>query len=562
MKNFRYYFSAIAIFAMLFSSCSSEDNPSAIADQDKATLSFASALNDLIGSANKQAVGDLIPLCSDDAPAYVHVVLTGEENVGTMAVPLMIPVNETPIDEDGEMVYFTEESADLELTPGDYQLTYFAVYSDDDVLIWIAPTTGGDLADFVENALPIDISLGAGVKKYVDVEVLCFDDRMVNEYGYLFFDIIGKQAFEYCFFVNYCDEDGRHYPGHFEVTITLDDGTVLYDGELNDVSIAGEDPSASPLCLALPNIASYGDDYEYIHYEVTLVDWAEVYGSVGTYVESGSLSRNEIEANFDGDDNVYYEHIRFNCGDTPIDDDDDDDIPNNDDNCPNDYNPLQENSDGDSHGDACDNCPTEDNEDQADTDGDGFGDVCDVCEGYDDNVDSDGDGVPDGCDICEGYDDYIDSDDDGTPDGCDDDTEADLKNCETAFMVGDNTLISLDLGNKRWGWAEYFDEADGTYYFPIYAGAGQNDLTKGTEVGEVTLTVAGSNVTVVIDLFSGVDANKSHVYLNDAVPTTTAPGQYGEDSGSFDDEYSYDLTYSGDGDFWLIVHLEVCPERS
>ena len=46
------------------------------------------------------------------------------------------------------------------------------------------------------------------------------------------------------------------------------------------------------------------------------------------------------------------------------------------DNCPLVSNPGQQNSDGDSHGDACDNCPQTDNEDQADTDQNGFGDAC------------------------------------------------------------------------------------------------------------------------------------------------------------------------------------------
>ncbi|MDR9457491.1 MAG: hypothetical protein RI572_08785 [Salegentibacter sp.] len=549
MKNFKYYFSAIAIFAMLFTSCSTDDESSVIENQEQATLSFASALNDLMDNATKQSVGDLIPLCSDDAPAYVHVVLTGEENVGEMGDPLMIPVNETPIEEDGEMVYFTEESADLELTPGDYQLTYFAVFSEDDVLIWIAPVSGGELADFVDTPLPLDISLGAGVKKYVDVEVLCFDDRLVNEYGYLFFDIIGKEAFEYCFFVNYCDDDGRHYPGYYEVTITLDDGTVLYDGVTNTVSTEGEDPSAEPLCFALPNIASYGDDVEYIHYEVTLLDWDGVYGTVGDYTESGSLSRNDIEANFDGADNVDYEHIRFNCGDTPPPaDDDDDDVPNDDDNCPNVYNPDQENSDNDSHGDACDNCPFVDNEDQADTDGDGVGDACDQCPGEDDTIDDNDNGIPD----------CLEDDNGGG-----DDPVADLDDCETAFMVGNYTLQDLELGNARWGWALNFDGEDGTYEYNIYAGAAQNDTDKGTLVGVVTLEVDGDDVEVEIDLYGGVDAEGGHIYFDDEdAPTTTAPGQFGDELSEFDDIETWSTEYSGDGDFWLVVHLDVCPDES
>ncbi len=64
------------------------------------------------------------------------------------------------------------------------------------------------------------------------------------------------------------------------------------------------------------------------------------------------------------------------------------------DNCPDVWNPNQEDTDGDDVGDACDNCPNDANPDQADADGDGIGDVCDD--------DDDNDGVPDVEDQCPG----------------------------------------------------------------------------------------------------------------------------------------------------------------
>lgn len=503
MKNLKISFAAIAIFAMLFTSCSKEetsiDDPSA-----KATLSFGAALNDLAkqATATKQQAQDDFPECSDDAPAYVHVVLEGDENVGTIGDPLMIPVNDTPFDEDGDGVaeYFTEESSELELTPGSYELTYFAVYNDADELIWLAPTGDGDFAEWVDTALPLDISLGAGVKKYVDVDVLCFDNRMVNQYGYLFFDIIGTEAYEFCLFANYCPPNGRHYPAYYSVDVYLgtdDTGDLLYEGLTPDTDLTGEDPSAEPVCFALPNIASFDDDEDYIYWEATVLDWDDVYGEAEAITLSGTLSRNDIEANFDGDNNVDYTHLRFGCeddGNGPPQDDDGDGVPNEDDECPN----------------TPPNTPVDD----------------------------------DGCPI----------DDNGNGNGDD---------CETAIMFGNHTYLNdeddLTIGNN-WGWAQEFVEAeDGEYTFAIHAAAGQNNYEdNGWLAGEVTVTIDGENVEVAIVMEDDVDLEEVHIYFENEAPDTTAPGQYGNtDEDPDDDGETYNFT-DADGSFWLVVHTVAC----
>ena len=574
MKKFNHYLAWIAVFALFFTSCS-KDEP-AQNTTEKASLSFGAIVQDLATkSATKQAseVGDL-PACSDDTPAYVEIVLMQGETavVGTLADPFMVDLV------DGQL--FTEEVPELELAPGNYSLEHFSVYNDMGDLIWLAPK-GGTLAGWVDSPLPLSISLGAGVKKYVDVSVLCYDDRNVNEYGYLFFELDANKAFEFCFFANYCTPEGRHFPALYSVDISID-GEPVYTGEMNTVDFYDDgQPYAEPLCLALPDLAEYADDEAYIDYSITLLDWDGVYDAADMAPITGSLSRNDVMANFDGDDNVDYMHVRFNCGDTPPDDDDGDGVPNDEDICPGFDDNID--TDGDGVPDGCDICAGFDDsidtdgdgvpdgcdicagfDDSVDTDGDGVPDGCDICAGFDDSVDTDGDGVPDGCDICAGFDDSIDTDGDGVPDGCDEEDEGDvLEKCETAIMFGDNTWIDLGLTNSRWGWTEHFtNEGDGEYVYKIWAGAAQNDIEKGYYVGKVILNVDGDDITLEIVPFTGNQFDDIAVYFGDEAQTSIAAGQYDNTDGDGLYYVEGDDFEPVGNDFWFTVHIgEACPSR-
>lgn len=386
MKKYKILMACIAIFALLFTSCSKEEDSMQNSNADKATLSFGASLNDLLNKqpTTKSHFSDL-PECSSEAPATVKVVIS---QGGTAMPDLTLDVLSDDLDGDGDMDYYTDYSEDLELEPGTYSLEEFIVYDDDGNVIWIAPIDdgSGDFDGYVDNALPIDINLGAGVKKYVDVEVLCFDDREVNQYGYLFFDLIPKKLHELCFFVNYCADNGRHYTANYSLDLWYvndddDDNNnmQIIDGDMPNTGINNdEDYFANPLCVAVPEpIYGEGAEDDYLYYELTLEDWDGNYGDVDNSTTiSGYLSWNDVQEMLDrdGDDNtVDYLHLSFNCGDD-------------------------------------------------DGNGNGNGGECDL---EDPNADCDNDGVPNGQDQCEGYDDNMDYDGDGVPDGCDDDMDGD-----------------------------------------------------------------------------------------------------------------------------------------
>ncbi|MFD2518502.1 hypothetical protein [Salinimicrobium flavum] len=489
MKKINLLLACFAMFALVFTSCTKDD---ATGDNsgEKATLSFGAIVNDLANkSTNKQSDVDDLPVCSDDTPFYVEIVLLqGEEAiVGETGAPQRIDLVAGQV--------FTEEDPLLELDPGTYTLDHFAVYNEGGTLIWLAPK-GGVLAEFVDNPLPLNISLGAGVKKYVDVSVLCFDDRDVNEYGYLFFEFDKTEAFKFCFFANYCppEDNGKHKTANYSVNIWLgtdNTGTPLYTNESPVTSVnADGDYTAATTCFPLP----VNDDLDepYLYYEVTLLDWPGNYGTVApNTVKSGVLTAQDVMDNFVGEDDVDYEHLRFGCDDdtTPPMDSDNDGVIDDNDDCPDTPAGTEVDSDG---------CPV--NGGDQDSDEDGVLDSIDECDNTPVGAtvnevgcpDSDGDGVFDNIDNC-----------DDTPSG----VEVDANGCP----VGGNGCVDLpapcelDVPSEleEYCFETYVQEADSNGWITINSAA-EFDLYYDEGVvaevlSEVSITLNGSAVNVTLD---------------------------------------------------------------
>lgn len=451
MKIFYKLIASVLLLCIFFTSCTKEESGSVSEnDSEVATLAFGTFVNDL--NKQMQQVKDHLsdfPTCSEAVPSYVELRLTGESYTGPET--LEIALSDTPgdYDDDGIDEYFTLESDELELPAGDYQLTYFAVYDSADVLIWIAPSSTGSLGEYVNNPLPLNISLNAGTKKYVDVEVLCYDKRMVNEYGYLFFELETNLALDFCFFANFCDANERHFTAAYTVNIWygLDDtGVSLYSG-VGPQPMTNENGEfyAEPVCFALPELPEgFDEDDPYVYFEATLSDWEENYGDVDPFVISGTLSYNDIMANFDGEENVNYEHLRFGCGENggevgcdindPTLDCDEDGIDNGDENegCKNNPNPNCGNETcttpttwyEDADGDGLGNPNNTQNDCEQPT---GFVDNNDDCDDTDASIgeetiwylDADGDGLGDPAVsqlACEQPTGYVDNDNDVCPD--------------------------------------------------------------------------------------------------------------------------------------------------
>lgn len=312
---------ALMISLILFAtSCSKDDSSVTEKEMAKtATLSFGAALDDVLKSQlQKQQLQDL-PECSDAEPASVEFILSldGVNVVGDVGDLASVAINPEPNDSDNDGVeeYFTNDSAELELAPGNYVLEWFQVLDGQGNVIWAAPIDTGEPGNFsglVDAPLPLDINLGAGVKKYVPVGVLCWDDRLVNQYGYLFFELEDTVAIEFCIFGNICDETGRHAPANFRFDVWTysgdtenPKGVALFNESDPYINVVGVDENgdeyAEPLCLFLPD-----SPVEDIYYgELYLLE-----NGTSTLIRQGNFTDADVASLFDEVDSVDYYHFR------------------------------------------------------------------------------------------------------------------------------------------------------------------------------------------------------------------------------------------------------------
>ncbi len=103
---------------------------------------------------------------------------------------------------------------------------------------------------------------------------------------------------------------------------------------------------------------------------------------------------------------------------------------------------------------------------------------------------------------------------------------------ETAWAFGGDNAIPFA---SKWGWTNGAYGA-GEYTLDLYAGAGNNDLEKGTHVGEVEVVYNGSTATVTYTAFEGFYFTELHLWVGSTplpmvgrgprAVATDAPGQF------------------------------------
>lgn len=322
MKTINLYLVLFTVVGLLISSCNKDEsvpNDNEVSD-NVALLSLGPVLNGMLNNSDFRQQLDDIPDCSEEAPAYAQISLTyGNSNT---AVDVVVEILS---DENG---LFTAYNEDLEIpipsgsNTVSVTLNDFLVLTDDagspGEVIWVAPKSGSEYAVFVDAPLPITWDLRAGSKTYIEVPVICFDDRQVNMYGYQFFDIFPTEISTLCFFANYCTDSGRHFTANYSLDLYLGTSNAGEPIYLDQTPATSENGSfyADPLCLSVPSPPEgVGMDEPYLYYELTLTDWPGNYGTAGDYVETGTLSWNDVQELLNDDETTTeYLHIFINCG--------------------------------------------------------------------------------------------------------------------------------------------------------------------------------------------------------------------------------------------------------
>ncbi len=325
MKDIKKILAFSAIFALILVGCSKDETGVTNSpDSDTAILQLGPLLNDgETRAVLKQEVQDL-PECSDEAPGFAQIsIIYGPDD--TVKEDIIVPILS---DDQG---LFTAYSEELELpipageTTVSVTVTEFVVWTNDGgspgEVIWVAPIEGSDFADFVDQPVGPNFTfeLRAGSKNYVNVDVICYDDRDVNLYGYQFFTITPIPLIEFCIFGNFCTPEGRHYVASYSVnvweSVDGEKGDPIYTDLQNNVEGEGSDAYADPLCFFVPDRLDVDDNDEEYYVEITLLPDTPGYDGGGELIAEGPISVAEIKFFFGENGTLDYYHFQYGCDD-------------------------------------------------------------------------------------------------------------------------------------------------------------------------------------------------------------------------------------------------------
>lgn len=140
--------------------------------------------------------------------------------------------------------------------------------------------------------------------------------------------------------------------------------------------------------------------------------------------------------------------------------------------------------------------------------------------------------------------------------------------CETAYANGNNLancFLSIPgVNSNNWGWSNGPISA-GTYNWPIYAGAGQCNTSKGTLVGTLNVVYTPPTAKITYVMSGNVHLSTTQLYVGSEIlpkknnKWTTAPGQFPYKHENLNGVNSDSFTINGlSGKIYIAAHSDVC----
>ncbi|MCK5781927.1 MAG: hypothetical protein KAH10_05020 [Flavobacteriales bacterium] len=469
------------VFVLVFSSC---EKHSELVSQD-VSFNVKNITDNLKKGSITPDNPTNFPVCSEESPAYVIAQISTSEDGSN---PVEYTLNVLQNLEDGTQTQV------VKLDPGNYYLTSFLVYDENENLIWASPEEGSTYDELWNlDGVTKKFEVTAFEKHKVDIDVVCWDSYTYKEFGFAWFSFDKIKIKALCFFGDVCMEDhvfwhsgnspyasqlsyqGYDFPAIFKVVISAGD-VIINDEEFNsNLEWFGE---GKPLCIEFPDYVGQDDDYKF---EIFLMMPDGNYSEDAIFTEEFSAEGDQSDIL--GDDGIY-DFVWGDCVEPP-------------------------------------SPPS---------------DVCETAFAKYDVEWQD--------DITHGTGYVFTSKASDNPDD----------------------YQTLDI-SKRWGWSGNFEMNDpGELVVPLWAGAGKNDTSKGTLVGNVVYKKENGVITVSYNLDNGYTLSEAHTYAGDVAPTKAAPGKYNyktEDPDS-PSSHTFTLDESDNNVTWFISHATVCgdfPEK-
>ena len=136
--------------------------------------------------------------------------------------------------------------------------------------------------------------------------------------------------------------------------------------------------------------------------------------------------------------------------------------------------------------------------------------------------------------------------------------------CETAYAYYNPNISTCFSywGFKSWGWTNG-PLGPGDYTFDLYAGAAQCNLSKGENIGTLTVNYDGSTVHVYYDITgSGYTMSETHLYIGPTpIPPNNkpgVPGQYPYKHDNLNNAVTDEYTVPACDPIYIIAHATAC----